>query len=99
MLIKRKMISRGVDLWGRTLIDTVTSNNNFDAPTDLQDVVAELKSILMNDVLEQIGIKELPIAILGFDHNGGICQDILKSLPEGDPFATKYRRKLYTLMY
>ena len=25
--------------------------------------------------------------------------DILKSLPDGDPLATKYRRKLYTLMY
>lgn len=25
--------------------------------------------------------------------------DILKALPEGDPLATKYRRKLYTLMY
>ncbi len=25
--------------------------------------------------------------------------DILKALPDGDPLATKYRRKLYTLMY
>ena len=25
--------------------------------------------------------------------------DVLKSLPEGDALATKYRRKLYTLMY
>ena len=25
--------------------------------------------------------------------------DVMKSLPEGDPLATKYRRKLYTLMY
>ena len=25
--------------------------------------------------------------------------DILKSLPDGDPLVTKYRRKLYTLMY
>jgi putative thioredoxin len=25
--------------------------------------------------------------------------DILKALPEGDPLATKYRRKLYTLLY
>lgn len=25
--------------------------------------------------------------------------DVLKALPEGDPLATKYRRKLYTLMY
>jgi putative thioredoxin len=25
--------------------------------------------------------------------------DILKALPEGDPLATKFRRKLYTLMY
>lgn len=25
--------------------------------------------------------------------------DVLKALPDGDPLATKYRRKLYTLMY
>jgi putative thioredoxin len=25
--------------------------------------------------------------------------DVLKSLPDGDPLANKYRRKLYTLMY
>jgi putative thioredoxin len=25
--------------------------------------------------------------------------DVLKSLPEGDALASKYRRKLYTLMY
>ena len=25
--------------------------------------------------------------------------DVLKSLPEGDALANKYRRKLYTLMY
>ncbi|WP_448212807.1 co-chaperone YbbN [Colwellia sp. MEBiC06753] len=28
-----------------------------------------------------------------------ILLDVLKSLPDGDPLATKYRRKLYTLMY
>jgi putative thioredoxin len=25
--------------------------------------------------------------------------DVLKALPDGDPLANKFRRKLYTLMY
>jgi putative thioredoxin len=29
----------------------------------------------------------------------GLYLDVLKSLPDGDPLANKYRRKLYTLMY
>jgi putative thioredoxin len=29
----------------------------------------------------------------------GLYLDVLKALPEGDPLANKYRRKLYTLMY
>jgi putative thioredoxin len=33
------------------------------------------------------------------DKSKGIFLDILKALPEGDAIATKYRRKLYTLMY
>jgi putative thioredoxin len=33
------------------------------------------------------------------DKSKTLFLDILKALPEGDPLANKYRRKLYTLMY
>lgn len=33
------------------------------------------------------------------DKSKGLFLDILKALPDGDAIATKYRRKLYTLMY
>lgn len=33
------------------------------------------------------------------DKSKALFLDVLKALPDGDPIATKYRRKLYTLMY
>lgn len=33
------------------------------------------------------------------DQSKTLFLDVLKALPDGDPIATKYRRKLYTLMY
>ncbi len=33
------------------------------------------------------------------DHSKTLFLDVLKALPDGDPIASKYRRKLYTLMY
>jgi len=33
------------------------------------------------------------------DKSKALFLDVLKALPDGDPVATKYRRKLYTLMY
>lgn len=33
------------------------------------------------------------------DQSKALFLDVLKALPDGDPIATKYRRKLYTLMY
>lgn len=33
------------------------------------------------------------------DESKQLLLDVLKALPDGDPLSTKYRRKLYTLMY
>ena len=63
-----------------------------------QKLAAQYSQVNRND--EALGILFLLVQKDGADMTSkDLLLDVLKSLPDGDALATKYRRKLYTLMY
>ena len=81
-MIKRKLIERGVYLWGKLLVDTVVNNKDFDTPVDLVERVQQFKSVLMNDILEQrFACSDRPIS-LGFGMGSGHDKWVMGLIPE-----------------
>lgn len=63
-----------------------------------QKLAAQYSQVNRNE--EALAILFLLVQTNGADVTSkDLLLDVLKSLPEGDALATKYRRKLYTLMY
>lgn len=63
-----------------------------------QKLAAQYSQVNRNE--EALAILFLLVQTNGADITSkDLLLDVLKSLPEGDALATKYRRKLYTLMY
>jgi putative thioredoxin len=63
-----------------------------------QKLAAQYSQVNRND--EALSILFLLVQKDGADMTSkDLLLDVLKSLPDGDALATKYRRKLYTLMY
>ena len=63
-----------------------------------QKLAAQYSQVNRNE--EALAILFLLVQSNGADITSkDLLLDVLKSLPDGDALATKYRRKLYTLMY